>query len=97
VTGSTGLPPWREKQSDFCYGRRAASALRSLVSAVRARHIFLSYSEDGHIDHSEILSILGERGPTTFSERRVRRYRSNGLGDKSGFVHERIYHVSLMS
>src|SRR5690606_16072947 len=49
VEGVTGLRPWREKASDFCYRTRALGALTSLVNKLPARRIVISYSDDAHI------------------------------------------------
>jgi len=97
VTGSTGLPPWQEKSSDFCYSRRAPAALRELLDRVRTPHVFLSYSEDGHIPHETILTIMRGLGRVRWSERATRRYRSNSRGRDRGLVPERLYHLVLQT
>lgn len=93
VTGSTGLPPWEEKQSDFCYRRRAEAALDRLLGAARAPHVFLSYSEDGHIPHERIVELMGARGEVRWSEYASQRYRSNSGGRADRSLHERLYHL----
>jgi adenine-specific DNA-methyltransferase len=95
VEGATGLPRWRERQSDFCYRRRAPAALARIVAALDVRHIFLSYSDDGHIAHDEILEILGTRGDPLFTEQRSARYRSSALRHSASSVSERLYHVAV--
>ncbi len=95
VEGSTGLPRWQEKQSDFCYKRRAAGALERIVARLDVPHIFLSYSEDGHIAHEEILEILGARGRVRTSELSSQRYRSSALAHRAAVVRERLYHVAV--
>jgi adenine-specific DNA-methyltransferase len=93
VEGSTGLPPWRS--SDFCYKRRAPGALARLLSRLDVPHVFLSYSDDGHIAHEQILDILGARGRVRCWELASPRYRSSALVHKSSSVRERLYHLAL--
>ncbi len=88
VEGSTGLPPWRS--SDFCYKRRAPGALARLLARLDVPHVFLSYSDEGHIAHEEILEILG--GRVRWWELTSQRFRSSALDHKSDVVRERLYH-----
>jgi adenine-specific DNA-methyltransferase len=95
VEGSTGLPRWQDKQSDFCHRRRAPGALARLVAMLDVEHVFLSYSDDGHIAHAEILEILGQRGTTRYWEQRSPRYRSSALRHSASSVSERLYHLAV--
>jgi adenine-specific DNA-methyltransferase len=95
VEGATGLPRWQAKQSEFCHRRRAPAALARLVAALDVEHVFLSYSDDGHIAHDEILEILSARGATRFREQRSPRYRSSALPPSGSTVSERLYHVAV--
>ena len=95
VGGSTGLPRWQDKQSDFCYRRRAPAALQRLISALPVPHVFLSYSDEGHITHEEIVSILGDRGSVRWWEIASQRYRSSALDHKAAGVRERLYHLKV--
>jgi adenine-specific DNA-methyltransferase len=95
VEGSTGLPRWQDKQSDFCYRRRAPAALARLIAMLDVQHIFLSYSDDGQITHEEILEIFGRRGTTRFWEQASQRYRSSALRHRGSSVWERLYHLAL--
>jgi adenine-specific DNA-methyltransferase len=96
VEGSTGLPPWQEKRSAFCYRKRAPGALEQLVALLDAPHVFLSYSDDGHIPHEAILEILGQRGGVRYWELPLARYRSNtGRTEPKAMVRERLYHLAI--
>lgn len=95
ITGSTGLPKWEDKQSDFCYRRRAGRALKRLVDTVSARHLFMSYSEDGHITHDEIVGTLRQRGCVRWWEQTTQRYRSNSGAHRGLSVRERLYHLEV--
>lgn len=54
VDGITGLRPWQERASSFCYKSRALHAIVSLVSSAPARRIWLSYSSQGHVNLGEL-------------------------------------------
>jgi adenine-specific DNA-methyltransferase len=95
LMGSTGLRPWREKASDWCYRRRAPDALRRLVDGLRCQHFFLSYNEDGQIPDPLVREILGSRGPVQVQEVAYRRYRSSRQAHKGGWLRERLYHLAL--
>jgi adenine-specific DNA-methyltransferase len=95
VTGSTGLPAWSEKQSEFCYRHRAAQALDTLLSSVHAPHVFLSYSEDGHIPHTRIIELLGVRGNVCWWEHTTQRYRSSSRAHRGRSLCERLYHLEF--
>jgi len=82
LTGSTGLRPWRTHASDWCYKRRAPAALEALVTKSSAERVVLSYSEDGQIDHSTVLDVMGAHGSVSFKEFGLRRYRSSRLPHK---------------
>lgn len=95
VTGSTGLRPWREKASDWCYRSRAPDALRRLLATLRCRHFFLSYNEDGQIRDEVIRELLADHGEVTTREVTYRRYRSSPQRHKGPRVRERLYHLAL--
>lgn len=96
VAGVTGLRPWHERSSDFCYRRLAPEALRKIVDRAHCREFFLSYSSEGHIQHDEIMDTLGAQGPVSYVEWDQRRYASGSLGKDGRPVHvvERIYRLS---
>jgi adenine-specific DNA-methyltransferase len=51
-------------RSPFSSTSQAPDALRTLMSVIQARHVFLSYSSEGILSESEIMKILSERGST---------------------------------
>jgi adenine-specific DNA-methyltransferase len=95
VDGVTGLRPWRERDSDFCHRRRAPQALKHLINEATVAKLFLSYSDDGHIEHEAILEILRSHGQVRWWEQPTRRYRSSSLNHKREFVHERLYALAV--
>lgn len=79
VSGVTGLRPWQELASAFCYRRHALSAIVRLIDACPAHRILLSYSDDGHVERESLTRAVGEFGALTVHELgRVGRYRANG-------------------
>lgn len=95
ITGKTGLRPWQEQQSDFCYKSRAATALHRLVSSVRCQFFFLSYSDDGHLTDRQIRSTLSPFGAITAAQQSYRRYKSSSLEHHRSSVVERVYCLEL--
>ncbi|WP_066066177.1 DNA adenine methylase [Neobacillus soli] len=93
IDGKTGLRPWKDKKSDFCYSDKAASALTQLVNNLDCKHIFLSYNADGVLQHEEILEILSSKGNVDFIDVNFQRYKSNNGGTGVKKVKERLYYV----
>lgn len=78
VDGVCGIRPWREKASDFCYKTRAATAIESLIDALPARRIFLSYSTEGHVPISVLSEALSNLGVVEVHRlQNIGRYRPN--------------------
>jgi adenine-specific DNA-methyltransferase len=87
VTGITGLRPWQEKASDFCYKTRALSAITRLLKKTNAARIYLSYSSEGHVPRTDLEDELGKLGVTTFYEiGDIGRYRPNQSATENGSV-----------
>lgn len=85
VGGVTGLRPWQEKASDFCYKKRALNALTDLVLSTTARRILLSYSNEGHVPKDHLVNALTEAGSVTVHEiKSVGRYRPNAQASAAG-------------
>lgn len=95
VKGRTGLRNWQEKKSRYCDRTKASDALNELVYSAKCNHLFMSYSSEGLIDHKRILEIISQRGEPIYHETIYRRYRSNGNGNKSNSVKERLYYVKI--
>lgn len=95
IMGSTGLRPWEDKASDYCYKSRALGALTDLVSNLTCRHFFMSYNEDGQMKHKAIIDVLSRFGRVQVFEVPHRRYKSSARPHKGADVVERLYHLSL--
>lgn len=85
VEGVSGLRPWKQNASEFCYKTRAKDALEQLLSTIPSHRILLSYSSEGHIPISDLKRILSD-----FSDARlypiakVGRYRPNTQARDNG-------------
>lgn len=95
ITGTTGLRDWKTHSSDFCYKRKAESALESLLKSTNCEHFFLSYNDDGQIAPERLKEILSSFGSTKIYELDIKRYRSSNLPHKGPTVIERLYHTKL--
>jgi len=78
VGGVTGLRPWKDRASDFCYKTRALDALTRLVLGTTARQILLSYSNEGHVPREQLINALSEAGRVVVHDlKSIGRYRPN--------------------
>lgn len=85
VGGVTGLRPWREKASPFCYKVQALNAIVELLRDVESRHVFLSYSAEGHVRRDDLCRRLAELGELTVHDvAHVGRYRPNQVASNAG-------------
>lgn len=65
LTGVTGMRDY--PRSRYCRPKEAAEALEHLVASARAKHILMSYNDEGVLSFDEVRRILGQRGrPQTF-------------------------------
>jgi adenine-specific DNA-methyltransferase len=82
-------------RSPFSRKQGAAGALRALVDAVRASHVFLSYSSEGILDREQISTILSSRGRTSVTEMPYPVF-GNGAGVSTRrTVVEYLFHVAV--
>lgn len=95
VGGVTGLRPWKDKASEFCYKVRAPEALTRLVLGTTARQVLLSYSNEGHVPREYLINALSEAGPVKVHEvKTVGRYRPNAQASaNAGTVDEYVIEV----
>lgn len=78
VEGVSGLRPWKNLASDFCYKTRALKTLSRLVDGLRAQKVLLSYSSEGHISLQDMKAELSKFGASTMHPLgAIGRYRPN--------------------
>ena len=62
VEGVSGLRPWKQDASVFCYKVKAQKALVKLILQLPAKKILLSYSDDGHVNIDSLEQELLRHG-----------------------------------
>lgn len=92
ANGAGGLRDWQEQASAFCYRRKAPGAFQAILDAASARHIFISYSEDGQVPPDVLAALLSRYGKVERFELTIPRFRSNARTAEQG-VTEHLYHV----
>jgi adenine-specific DNA-methyltransferase len=85
---------FRRERLKSRYSRRkeAASALTELVKRARVKHIFLSYNNEGIIDHHEMTEILGRRGRVMLFEQRYPVFGGGAGSARRRNISERLYY-----
>jgi adenine-specific DNA-methyltransferase len=82
-------------KSLFSQRSQAARALKALIAAAGAPHVFLSYSSEGILSREEISAILSERGTTTLVEIPYPVF-GNGAGvSRRRSVSEYLFHLAV--
>ncbi len=78
VSGVSGLRPWKDKASVFCYKTKALRALAELILKQKARRVVLSYSDEGHIRLEDLVDLLKPHGTVALvGLKAIGRYRPN--------------------
>jgi adenine-specific DNA-methyltransferase len=82
----------KARKSPFNSKRSAVDALRAVVDVIDARHLVVSFSNEGYIPRPEMEAMLARRGPVLVIEKDFKRYVGaqigiyNPSGDKVGAV-----------
>lgn len=93
LRGKTGLIPDEDRRSDWCRRRECEDALRTLLEAADARHLLLSYNDEGLLETGFIEATLRAWGePDSYArfDRPYRRYRSDGDGPNRRYARDRV-------
>lgn len=78
VEGTSGLRPWKDKASVFCYKAKALDALVRLITNQKAHRVLLSYSDEGHVKLDELRERLSSHGTVEVIDLgSIGRYRPN--------------------
>lgn len=75
---------WKKTKSQYCVKHSAEEAFSNLIENIDAKYIMMSYSTDGIIPVSHILSILEKRGAINIHAEAYTRYR----GAKQSIVNQ---------
>lgn len=78
VEGVAGLRPWKHIASPFCYKTKALKAINDCIERLEAKHIYLSYSSQGHVTLDDLLATLPRIGKVELHQLgEIGRYRPN--------------------
>ena len=98
LRGKTGLRDYEaSEKSAYCSKSACLSAFTDLIEKADARHIVVSYSNEGILSPDEILSVLSLRGKANLSSAiDYQRFKSNSQGkNKNRRVQELLFHVEV--
>ncbi len=93
LRGKTGLIPDEALRSDWCRRARCEDALRTLIDRADAKHILLSYNDEGLLAAEVIAAVFRETGDEDSYRRadvKYRRYRSDGDGPSRTYLRDRV-------
>lgn len=85
----------RQRKSPFNSKRGIHEAMRTLVDTLDTRHLVVSFSNEGHITHDEMVQILAKRGPVFVLTHDYKRYvgAKIGIHNPSGKKVGQVSHV----
>lgn len=98
LRGKTGLRDYEaSEKSAYCSKSACLSAFTDLIEKADARHIVVSYSNEGILSSDEILSVLSLRGEANLSSAiDYQRFKSHSQGEHGGGrVQELLFHVEV--
>lgn len=98
LRGKTGLRDYEaSEKSAYCSKSACLSAFTDLIEKADARHIVVSYSNEGILSPDEILSVLSLRGKANLSSAiDYQRFKSNSQGkNRNRRVQELLFHVEV--
>jgi adenine-specific DNA-methyltransferase len=100
LKGKTGLRPYEHQRSRYCLKLEVERAFTDLVSHARARHIILSYNDEGFLSPKEIERIFGMRGRVETHRLTYRRFRADKNRDNRNYapnqnVYEFLFYVRV--
>ena len=100
LRGKTGLRDYEtEEKSAYCSKSDCHRTFQELIEKTDARHILVSYNNEGILSRDEVMSILSLRGkPHCNSSIDYRRFKSNSQGDQpvlDNRVQELLFYVEV--
>ena len=70
----------KDRGSDFNSKRKFAAAFEDVISSVRAKHLIVSFNDEGYIDRTSMERLLGRRGHVAVVEFDYKRYVGAQIG-----------------
>jgi len=100
IYGKTGLRPYEHQRSRYCLKEEVATAFSDLIQQARARHIILSYNDEGFLSASEIERIFNQRGRVEVKKLSYKRFRADRNRDNRQYaanpsVNEFLFYVQV--
>ncbi|MFQ5612755.1 MAG: DNA adenine methylase [Anaerolineae bacterium] len=77
LSGVTGLRDYSAQKSNFCRRDKALEALDRLLRLTPARHVFLSYNNEGLMPQEDICAVMRRYGQVTLRRREYGRFRAD--------------------
>ncbi len=98
--GKTGLRPYDHQRSKYCLKQEVAEAFTDLVMKARARHIILSYNDEGFLSAQELEHIFSRRGSVEVRRLAYKRFRADRNRDNRQYrpnqsVSEFLFYVQV--
>lgn len=95
VHGVTGLRPWKDRSSAYCYKTRALDSMCTLLASSKASRILVSYSVEGHVHIDDMRRRFAQFGKVIAHEiGAVQRYAPNAASaERDGTVREILIEI----
>ncbi|MFZ4794322.1 MAG: DNA adenine methylase [Blastocatellia bacterium] len=95
LTGTTGMRDY--DRSDFCKVKKAAKAFENIIRSARARHILVSYNDEGILPVEELQQLLALRGEPVIFRTEYNRFKAdNGRQYKRDKTVEYVHYVRVV-
>lgn len=92
----TGLRPWSNQKSLYCYTRNCVQVFEDLINNANCHYILFSYNTEGIIPYDEIMRILSNKGQVQVCKQDYLRFKSNSRKtDAKKFLHELLFFVKV--
>ncbi len=96
LSGVTGMRSY--PRSRYCRKNEALEALEHLVRNAKAKHILLSYNDEGVMNFDDVRKVLALRGKPEIFETRYNRFKAdNGREYKRDSTIEYVHHIRVKS
>ncbi|WP_438966452.1 DNA adenine methylase [Flavobacterium sp.] len=90
--GESGLRPWRDQYSNFCSKVKIRDSFDKIITNINCQDFLISYSEDGLIPISDLISFLSNYGIVSKKNIEYKRFKSNN-SNKDSTLHEYLIHL----
>jgi adenine-specific DNA-methyltransferase len=90
--GESGLRPWRDQYSNFCSKVKIRGSFDKIITNINCQDFLISYSEDGLIPISDLISFLNNYGTVSKKNIEYKRFKSNN-SKKSSTLNEYLIHL----